>query len=345
MVGSDATNIITSVWGRHVRFGRRVIVLAYDELSPWGPRWGPSSEGRTQCSTLLVGLPFKCHQGRWPRSVVAGVWNEVRQSGTHAPNFFRDWLRHVHWKEALVVVNTMHVYVKDAEWEFIYRIVMDGKVSETECAIILRGLSLELEVCKKERAKRFPTAPTHREIRGVISDWAYDRVRPKLVVEPPVTVDLSFCLVPFMTSLTSLFSSSSFSAAELTMKTVLVSSQMALSFVILHLFFKKKNFTWYGLHLLIHLSLEKKSDGSVKRWSDFEHTGKGNPMYMNAPLGLWRSHWRRRCAFQKMQWKCWDEQSPSCLKIQCFIWRAHSLHLPFGLFIGLWRFSYGCWWA
>ena len=35
----------------------------------------------------FMGCPFECHQGRWPRSVVAGVFNEFRQSGAHAPNF------------------------------------------------------------------------------------------------------------------------------------------------------------------------------------------------------------------------------------------------------------------
>ena len=75
---------------------------------------------------------------------------------------------------------------------------------------------------RKERAKPFPTAPTHREIRGVNSDGG--RFRQKLVVEPPVTVDLSFCLLPFLTSLSSLF----FSATELHhMKSWLVSSHFA----------------------------------------------------------------------------------------------------------------------
>ena len=36
---------------------------------------------RIQCSMPLVGLPFKCHQRRWSSRVVAGVLNEVRQSG------------------------------------------------------------------------------------------------------------------------------------------------------------------------------------------------------------------------------------------------------------------------
>ena len=63
------------------------------------------------------------------------------------------------------VGNTLHVYVQEEEWEVVYRVVNNGKESETECAIILRGLSLEFEVCERN-----VTAPTHREIRGVNSD-------------------------------------------------------------------------------------------------------------------------------------------------------------------------------
>ena len=39
---------------------------------------------KTLYSMLLVGFPFRCHRGRWQRCVVAGVLNEVRQSGVHA---------------------------------------------------------------------------------------------------------------------------------------------------------------------------------------------------------------------------------------------------------------------
>ena len=56
-----------------------------------------------------------------------------------------------------------------------------------------------------ERAKPFPTAPTRREIKGVNADEAHDRFRQKLVVEPLVTVDLSFCLLPFLTPLVPVF--------------------------------------------------------------------------------------------------------------------------------------------
>ena len=44
------------------------------------------------------------------------------------------------------VGNTLHVYVKEEVWELVYRVVIIGKESETERAIILRGLSLEFEV-------------------------------------------------------------------------------------------------------------------------------------------------------------------------------------------------------
>ena len=33
--------------------------------------------------------------------------------------------------------NTLHVYVQEEQWEFIYPSAIDGKESETECAIIL----------------------------------------------------------------------------------------------------------------------------------------------------------------------------------------------------------------
>ena len=67
-----------------------------------------------------VGSPLKCHRGRWPRSVVAGVLNEVRQFGVRASNFGVRF-RRVYWKEALVVCKLIHVLVKDEEWEVVCR--------------------------------------------------------------------------------------------------------------------------------------------------------------------------------------------------------------------------------
>ena len=43
--------------------------------------------------------------------------------------------------------SSLHVYVKEEEWEVIYRSAIDGKESETECAIISDEHLLEIEVC------------------------------------------------------------------------------------------------------------------------------------------------------------------------------------------------------
>ena len=53
-------------------------------------------------------------------------------------------------------------------------------------------MTLELEGW--ECAQRIPIAPTDFKIRDVNSDWFYHHSAKKLEVEPPVTVDLSFCL-------------------------------------------------------------------------------------------------------------------------------------------------------
>ena len=41
---------------------------------------------------------------------------------------------------------SLHVYVQAEKWEVVDRIIIDGKMSETDCAIILHELSLEIEV-------------------------------------------------------------------------------------------------------------------------------------------------------------------------------------------------------
>ena len=45
-------------------------------------------------------------------------------------------------------MNILRVYVQEEEWKFVYQDAIDGKVNETERVIILRELSLEIEVCK-----------------------------------------------------------------------------------------------------------------------------------------------------------------------------------------------------
>ena len=49
-------------------------------------------------------------------------------------------------KESSRVGNTLHVYVKEEEWEFVYRVVNDGKESETE-------------VCERNVRSRFRLHP------------------------------------------------------------------------------------------------------------------------------------------------------------------------------------------
>ena len=53
----------------------------------------------------------------------------------------------------------MRVYVKEEEWEIVYRVVRNIKENETECAIILRGLFLEFEVCERNVLNRFRLHP------------------------------------------------------------------------------------------------------------------------------------------------------------------------------------------
>ena len=89
--------------------------------------------------------------------------------------------------------NTLHVYVKDEQWEFFSRIVIYGKESETECAIILREdpLSSRCAGGMREAGSDCTHGSQNQRCQSCLS---VPFVREKLVGEPPVTVDLSFCL-------------------------------------------------------------------------------------------------------------------------------------------------------
>ena len=93
-----------------------------------------------------------------------------------------------------------HVHVKEEEWEVICRLVHDGKERDV-FSIIVHGHSLEIEVCK--RNVRSGTRP-HSRISRSEASFLFEffllffvKAAKKLVVEPPMTVDLS--LMPLLT--------------------------------------------------------------------------------------------------------------------------------------------------
>ena len=91
-------------------------------------------------------------------------------------------------------MNILHIYVQEEEWKFVCQDAIDGKVNETEREIILRELSLEIEVCKgmcEAYSDRTHTS------RGVIVIEFTIKSTKKLLVKPPVTVDLSSCSAAF----------------------------------------------------------------------------------------------------------------------------------------------------
>ena len=67
-----------------------------------------------------------------------------------APNFsVTDCDMYIERKLSLSSIGSIvHVYIEEEEWEFIFRDVIDGKESETECTTNLRGHFLEFEVCR-----------------------------------------------------------------------------------------------------------------------------------------------------------------------------------------------------
>ena len=68
--------------------------------------------------------------------------------GVHAPNCSVTDCGNYIERKLSSMGNTLLVYVEDEQWEFISRIVIEGKGSETERAIILREHPLEFEVCR-----------------------------------------------------------------------------------------------------------------------------------------------------------------------------------------------------
>ena len=75
--------------------------------------------------------------------------NEVRQPGAHAPTCsVIDCDGYVE-RKLPSIGSTQHIYVSKEEWTVVYRDVVDGKESKTECAIILRAHPLEIEVCER----------------------------------------------------------------------------------------------------------------------------------------------------------------------------------------------------
>ena len=118
---------------------------------------------------------------------------EVRLPGAHTPkSSVTDC--DGHWKEALVEKrHTARLRFKEGEWEVICRGVIDGKESAKPNVWSFCTNTLWSSRCAKECAKRIPTASTVFNIRGVNSVWVYDHSAKKLVVEPPVSVDPSFC--------------------------------------------------------------------------------------------------------------------------------------------------------
>ena len=83
----------------------------------------------------------------------------------------------------------MHVNVKEEEWGVIYRFVLDGK-EHNVLAISLHGYFLEIEVCKRNprSGSRLHSCIFRSEASFLLSFITSAR---KLVVEPPMMVDLS----------------------------------------------------------------------------------------------------------------------------------------------------------
>ena len=61
---SDAGQLVTSVYGRHVRLERRVMLLPYVDFTERGRDECPSSEGRTQ-PLLMVSTFHRVLRGWW----------------------------------------------------------------------------------------------------------------------------------------------------------------------------------------------------------------------------------------------------------------------------------------
>ena len=78
-------------------------------------------------------------------------------------------------------------------WAVVYRDVVDGKESKTECAIVLRALPLEIQVCERNVLSGFRVESSIPEsVASVLIDLMTKSAK-KLMVEPPPTVGLGLC--------------------------------------------------------------------------------------------------------------------------------------------------------
>ena len=119
--------------------------------------------------------------------------NEVRQAGTHAPNCsVIDYDGYVERKLPLIG-STQHIYVSEEEWTVVYRNVVDGKASKTECAIVLRTHPLEIEVCERNVLSGFRVHSSIPKSEGSVLIDLTIKAAKKLMVEPLTTVGLNLC--------------------------------------------------------------------------------------------------------------------------------------------------------
>ena len=88
----------------------------------------------------------------WRVELCSPVW-------AHAPNFSVTDCDMFIERKLSSIGSILHVYIEEEEWEFISRIVIDGKESETECTINLRAHFLEFEVCRGNARSGF--LPAH----------------------------------------------------------------------------------------------------------------------------------------------------------------------------------------
>ena len=104
---------------------------------------------------------------------------------------------------------------REEEWEVVYRDVNDGKESETECAISLRGHPMEIEVCERNLRSGFRLHARIAKSEASVLFKLMTKSARKLVVEPPVTVGLGFCTATIHDiSYDSLFTAKVFTAVK-----------------------------------------------------------------------------------------------------------------------------------
>jgi hypothetical protein len=143
----------------------------------------------------VIGLGFHSssledvnHDALW-----LALLNEVRQPRAHAPNCSVIDCDGYIERKLSSTGSTQHVYVREEEWEVVYRDVIDGKESQTECAIVLRGHPVEIEICERNVLSGFRVhSSIPKSEASVLIDLTIKSAK-KLVVEPPATVGLGLC--------------------------------------------------------------------------------------------------------------------------------------------------------